>query len=919
MLVKKFPMKTRHTWIAFLALVLVVFGGGFVAFAGTLTLAGSGTTATPAILGYNHGYYNAGSNARAWWEYAGVNGVRIFITASTMGPYDKVTDAAHWGAGVNSDATFESRKAALRVDPFNPTYLDWVYFSNKLSSWNFMLSQYRSLGQEIMIQASCSPASFPITNSADYAGRWELWQTYYASSFNYARYYDIQHYQMYNEPNAVGATLTDMDWLLRLQIASDAIKCAITDVNRRYGKSLQAVIHAPVSAGYQYASGCWGDVAVTNRHLNYRGVTSSTNWIMDRYDFHQYDASGAGAFNSVSGIIGHLNTDMAGETRFPICISEFNVHTAANFNLIPETLDSPTMYTRFGVIACNHARAGARELFCFKFTETGKNGMFYADKTHAPNNHGGASKSAEVYRLFLKGLAPGRIMKNFTATGFGVDANGLTIPTFRFGYDSVTQNYYVFSVNETANPIPIKVDTTALNLPVNNRVLLEEVSESCFGAGRNWGAIGADKMLTDGSTNAFTQPPYSVWLWTLPGNVQQTEETFIAAEDATVCDGTNAAINYGSAATLVAQNDPASADNRSAAFLKFNLPKVYRPDIQLAVLCLNTRATASGTAQGYVYGLDTNAWSENAITWSNAPNLKQGMAAGNQIANRVIAGEGDTARILGQLVATATNSSVKMIDVTEFLRSRPNGTMSFLIPQDPRWDGIYPDTTGGDTQAAALEITSKEGGTAPYLKIVRLANTLNTPPTISNVSDQSVNENTSTAPIPFTVGDSNTAADLLVVTGTSSDTNLVPAANMVFGGSGTNRTVTLTPAGFQTGSATITLTVGDGILTATNTFLFNVNPVDITALYSATLGKSPLILNGTNLELGFMRAKAAVTAGATYTVDWRDNLASGSWNTSGVSAPVILSDDGTNQQVKITVPKGSGVPQRFVRLRVARP
>jgi hypothetical protein len=47
------------------------------------------------------------------------------------------------------------------------------------------------------------------------------------------------------------------------------------------------------------------------------------------------------------------------------------------------------------------------------------------------------------------------------------------------------------------------------------------------------------------------------------------------------------------------------------------------------------------------------------------------------------------------------------------------------------------------------------------------------------------------------------------VTGASSNTTLVPLANIVFGGSGANRTVTVTPAANQFGTANITVTVQD--------------------------------------------------------------------------------------------------------------
>ena len=47
---------------------------------------------------------------------------------------------------------------------------------------------------------------------------------------------------------------------------------------------------------------------------------------------------------------------------------------------------------------------------------------------------------------------------------------------------------------------------------------------------------------------------------------------------------------------------------------------------------------------------------------------------------------------------------------------------------------------------------------------------INYAPTISSFVDHTVNENTSLDPIPFTVGDVETAASSLMVTATSSDT-----------------------------------------------------------------------------------------------------------------------------------------------------
>jgi hypothetical protein len=70
----------------------------------------------------------------------------------------------------------------------------------------------------------------------------------------------------------------------------------------------------------------------------------------------------------------------------------------------------------------------------------------------------------------------------------------------------------------------------------------------------------------------------------------------------------------------------------------------------------------------------------------------------------------------------------------------------------------------------------------------------------------------------FTIGDIETAAGSLTLSGGSSNPTLIPNGNIVFGGSGANRTVTVTPATGQSGTATITVTVSDGVLTTNEVF-----------------------------------------------------------------------------------------------------
>ena len=98
------------------------------------------------------------------------------------------------------------------------------------------------------------------------------------------------------------------------------------------------------------------------------------------------------------------------------------------------------------------------------------------------------------------------------------------------------------------------------------------------------------------------------------------------------------------------------------------------------------------------------------------------------------------------------------------------------------------------------------------------------PPAISSIADQGVYPNATSRPISFVVGDAETPASALVVSGNSSDTNLVPNSGLVFRGSDSNRNLTVTPAPGAMGTVTITVMVVDTDGAATsNTFGLDVS------------------------------------------------------------------------------------------------
>ncbi len=99
----------------------------------------------------------------------------------------------------------------------------------------------------------------------------------------------------------------------------------------------------------------------------------------------------------------------------------------------------------------------------------------------------------------------------------------------------------------------------------------------------------------------------------------------------------------------------------------------------------------------------------------------------------------------------------------------------------------------------------------------------NQAPTISAIPDQSTVANTTSAAIPFTVTDEQASG--LSITASSDRQQVVPDSALELGGSGTDRTLTVTPVIDTLGDAFITIIVTDrqGSM-ASASFLLTIDP-----------------------------------------------------------------------------------------------
>src|SRR5206468_1482003 len=138
----------------------------------------------------------------------------------------------------------------------------------------------------------------------------------------------------------------------------------------------------------------------------------------------------------------------------------------------------------------------------------------------------------------------------------------------------------------------------------------------------------------------------------------------------------------------------------------------------------------------------------------------------------------------------------------------PDGSIVFGGSGSNRTVTLFPAANQFGTATITISVTDPEGASASS-SFVLTVNPVNDPPTISSVADQSTDEDSATAAIPFSIGDVDSPLDSLRVTGHSFKQVLVRDGNIVLRGSGSNRTVTLFPAANQFGTATITISVTD--------------------------------------------------------------------------------------------------------------
>ena len=187
-----------------------------------------------------------------------------------------------------------------------------------------------------------------------------------------------------------------------------------------------------------------------------------------------------------------------------------------------------------------------------------------------------------------------------------------------------------------------------------------------------------------------------------------------------------------------------------------------------------------------------------------------------------------------------TNASYSFtVDINTFTDPDIGDSLTYTAMQEngqplPSWLSFNPSSrqfagTPSRSDAGRLTITfiasdlSLESATDTFVIIIEW---INTAPVISNIDSQMIDEDTLLQNIVFTIQDAEDEIETLIIHTQSSNNNLVMPSHIVISGTGSSRSMSLTPNTNANGSTIITLSVSDTYLTSTTSFELTVNPVN---------------------------------------------------------------------------------------------
>ncbi len=824
------------------ALVASLLAAPLLARADTFTVVLQNTNGyrVPRIIGASGSIDSTkGFTGYDYFEWFGITHHRYWFkpTFQTLNPT----------GGVTNVTSFNTATAAVRANPWGQAkssnvYFDWTDFNLQFNA-NLRYT-FQRFGQLNIVPMMCNTTDTGQDPLADWGNKFKYWRYWYAYVYFFASQYNVTLYEFRNEPHAwISYAQWESHWL----VAADAMRKAMADVNANYGRNLQLYICGPTEPGPYWDYSLpdptvdvhgWGSVSWSKVQTDIYGNVDTNIWNYGMYDYHRYRTSGATNEAEIATLRQNIaNATNSPNATIPLLISEYNTSTGAGFTAT--TLDTEDL--TYGIATAQILQATATlgpaglgdegGLFLFKLGDADGTALVLQNKTAYVSakgdfNYGGVTRGGACFQMYARHFRGGKPLLGYNVTsGSSPERRPVAV------LDEQRRAYYVYFSNVNGTNTTVSLDLGALDVQSGAPVTVSRVDAN------NTGQITDYLRVDDGRKVWLSVPDSTAVLVWIPKGTSTADLTTQAPADDTYLVVGEASGNHGAEGTMKVSLHHSTPSERRIGLMKFDLAGVTNANRYLLTFAgRNIGANQTDREILHVYGRPGSGWSSTNLTWAGAPGVGKyytsttamssstGQGSMTDIEDNYAGvtkgnGLGLYGKFLGPVSFYSSNWKTNQLDVTDYVRSllTSNTTsVSFIVARIVRYDvnqysnatyytkGVY-DSDGRIVEIASLENTNS----ALRPALLALSEPSGPAPlAISPISNRTILPGSSTGPIPATLSGGSSTNYFL--SASSSNPLLLPNQNIVLGGSGANRTVTLTPLPYESGVAGITLVVTNG-------------------------------------------------------------------------------------------------------------
>ena len=641
---------------------------------------------SPKWLGNGATWLNPKSNTALYQRRLKVNRVRIFSNYLQGGSLRGFVGNG-WGQDLDGHAvgdinSFRAAVTSLRADPrgkrikpirwdaIDAALLDPAQRSD--ASLGNLIAMGKAQGFKVVPNIYVNSKAMDLSSQDDAkASYWaDLWE-YYKYMYSFTRWsvdHGVVDVEMQNEPDHF-FDKNYAKYRAMFMVAGLAMNHAKSDTKATLN------IVGPVVAGMIHYNP-FSAALMHDFTTGFAGIAGTSSGSFDVYSYHRYDATGPDHAGIATTIAGNVNA--SAKKTLPLYVTEMNAHTAAVWDTLKTNTDTPAEASRLASQLTNLVdKVDGIAVFSFgdrastvPHSGINKNGLHTLAHSGSPYNVGGASRSAEAYRLYLQAFSSD--MKLYDMLGSTAPSNHPVMGS------SDADHYYVYAVNDTNQASKINLKLANWKLPDTTPVIVSRVDA------HDMGEVSEVSTVRDMAT--LRLPASGIALLTMPrGSVSERKvypagETVLEAGDRSaghrdpadyllvrsVGDGVN-----GNIAVSVLQFDGIVDDRLSSAILQLTVSKA-----QPAPQVLHVYAFARSQP------IASLSWANSGMLLPLANGIKVDQIARNFVNYQAA----PMPYMVGNLHVDGGSGQVKGVDLTDVVKAFPKG-FNLMLVREFRSDG----------------------------------------------------------------------------------------------------------------------------------------------------------------------------------------------------------------------------------------